>query len=253
MYPAERQREIVRIAQQNEGSVAVGSLADALSVAPETVRRDLAVLERQGVIARRHGGASLVGPVPFEASLARRNQEERAEKERIVQRIIELLPEDGVVLLDSGSLAYLIAEAFPDREQTVVTNNIAALPILRRRTRLTVLALPGRLRPVTQAAVDTWTARRLADLHVDVAVLGANGVTVDAGATTTTPEEAQVKAAMLRTGRRRVLAVTASKLGLTSFCRFADLSDFDAIVTDDRVPDDDAAAISAAGPELVVV
>lgn len=251
MYPAERQSEILRIAHDNGGAVSVTALAEQLDVASETVRRDLDVLERQGRVTRHRGGAALVGRAPFEAALARRLDEDRGEKEAIAERILGMLPDDGVVLLDSGSTTQALAERFPDRELTVVTNNLPTVPELARRSRLTVFALPGRVRPVTQGVADVWTWRRLERLRGDVAVLGANGLTAG-GATTTVPEEAAVKAAMVRAARYRVLAVTSAKMGRESFCHYADLADFDAVVTG-GVPDELAADIRAAGPELFIV
>lgn len=253
MYPAERQAEIIRMAHSQGGILSVTELSDALGVTAETVRRDLSVLERQGLIVREHGGASLVRNTPFELSLTMRQLDEADEKRRIAARVVAELPADGVVLLDSGSMALVIASLIPDKELIVVTNNLPAIPVLLEKRNLTVLALPGRVRNLTQGAVDELTRRRLETLNVDVAILGGNGLTPAHGLTTTIPDEADVKRAMLLAARRRVLAITASKIGRTSFCRFARVDELDVIVTDDRIDAGDIEAFATAGPELVVV
>ncbi|MET0418853.1 MAG: DeoR family transcriptional regulator, partial [Actinoplanes sp.] len=56
MYAEERQQEILRIAR-DVGRVEVAGLADQLNVTSETIRRDLTILERAGVLRRVHGGA----------------------------------------------------------------------------------------------------------------------------------------------------------------------------------------------------
>jgi len=49
------------------GEVSVEALAGRLSVSPATVRRDLAALEKQGLLRRTHGGVTAVSPVAYEA------------------------------------------------------------------------------------------------------------------------------------------------------------------------------------------
>jgi len=76
MYAEERQRTIVNLAMRFD-RVAVTKLAERFDVTTETIRRDLDVLDRRGILRRVHGGAvpaenvrlvetpvaSLVGPV----------------------------------------------------------------------------------------------------------------------------------------------------------------------------------------------
>ncbi|MGO2746788.1 DeoR/GlpR family DNA-binding transcription regulator [Microbacterium sp.] len=235
MYPAERRLAILSEASAGDGRVSVARLSARLGVTYATIRRDLDDLEREGMLRRQHGGARLIRTLPFELSLPDRRTTEGAERARIAKGVVDLLPQDGVVLLDSGALILSVAEAFPaDRDLMIVTNNLPAARLLAGYERLTVLMLPGRVRHLTQASVDEWARARLAGLNVDLAVLGANGVTVD-GVTTTIPAEVAVKQAMIAAATRSVLAVTATKFGTRSFCEFADLSDFDVIVTDDRL------------------
>lgn len=251
MYPAERQSEIVRLAREHDGTVSISDLSERLDVAAETIRRDLSVLERQGLLHRHRGGAILREAEPFEIALGSRNERELDQKRAIGARVVELLPQDGVVMMDSGSTTQVLADMFPDRALTVVTNNIPAIPLLAQRPQLSVFALPGRVRHVTHGAVDLWAWQRLAKLSGDVAIIGANGVTAH-GATTTIPEEAALKAALVKASRFRILAVTSSKLGRESFCRYADLGEFDVVVTDRGAPEDIADDIRATGPELIL-
>jgi len=245
MYPAERQSEIVRLARSGDGSVAISDLTVRLDVAAETIRRDLAVLERQGLVLRRRGGATVRDAQPFELGISTRNSLEAEQKRAISERVVELLPPDGVVLMDSGSTTHALAGVFPNRGLTVVTNNLAAVPRLLERSQLAVHVLPGRVRHVTHGAVDLWAWQRLGKLH------GANGVTAR-GATTTIPEEAALKAAMVAAARFRILAVTSSKLGVESFCRYAGLDEFDVVVTDNGASPEIADEIRAAGPDLIL-
>ena len=71
---------------------------------------------------------------------------------------LEELPEDGVVVLDSGSLTLFCAQAMPkDRALAVVTNNLPAAQYLADYDNLRIFTLPGTIRGLTSAAVDAWT------------------------------------------------------------------------------------------------
>ena len=254
MYPPERQRAITGFLLGAGGRLGVNDIAHRLEVTGETVRRDLDVLERRGVLRRVHGGAQLLRSAPFEQALAARHAEQHAEKERIADAVIGELVEDSIVVLDSGSLTYVIAQRMPrGRALTIVTNSLPAAQILSEHDSITVLVLPGMIRGLTQASVDSWTRQRLETLSVDLAVLGVNGLTPDGGLTTTNAEEAAVKRAMLLAGRKRVLPVISSKLGRDSFCRFAQVGELDKIITDDGAEPDLLAELGAAGPEVVTV
>ena len=72
MYAEERQQEILRRARAT-GRVDVVALAEEFDVTTETIRRDLTMLERAGVLRRVHGGAIPVERLGFEPALAARD------------------------------------------------------------------------------------------------------------------------------------------------------------------------------------
>src|SRR3954471_18010940 len=124
MYAEERQQRILDEARR-AGRVEVAALAELRDVTPETVRRDLTVLERHGVLRRVHGGAIPVERLGFEPTLSVRETVMTEEKERIARAALAELPEAGTILLDAGSTTARLADALPvDRELTVVTHSV---------------------------------------------------------------------------------------------------------------------------------
>lgn len=254
MYPPERRREITRLLMAERGRASVAEISDRLGVTTETVRRDLDVLERHGVLRRIRGGAELIESTPFEQALAARHAEQRREKEAIARRLVDELPEDGVVVLDSGSLTFVVAQVMPrDRSLVVVTNNLPAAQLLSAYENYRVITLPGMVRGLTTAAVDSWTRSRLATLSADVAIVGVNGLTLAQGLTTTNPEEAGAKRAMLMCARRRIVPVVSAKLGRNSFVSFASINEVDLLVTDSGADPDLIKELGSAGPAVAVV
>jgi DeoR family fructose operon transcriptional repressor len=254
MYPPERQRAITDLLLRQDGRRAsVSQISEQLKVTTETVRRDLDVLERRGVLRRIRGGAELMDSTPFEQALAARHAEQFDDKVMIARRVALELPEDGVVVLDSGSLTFVCAQAMPkDRPLVVVTNNLPAAQYLADYDTLRVFTLPGMIRGLTSAAVDSWTSRRLSTLTADLAIIGVNGMTPSHGLTTTNPEEAATKRAMLLAARRRIVPVISGKIGRNSFCSFAAVNEVDLVITDAGANTELVRELAAAGPEVTI-
>jgi DeoR family fructose operon transcriptional repressor len=251
MYAEERQQVILERAR-SKGRVDVTALAEEFTVTTETIRRDLTVLERHGVLRRVHGGAIPVERLGFEPALATRETVMTAEKERIAKAALAELPEEGTILLDAGTTTARLAEILPsDRELTVVTHSVSIAMSLTTRPNLTVMLVGGRLRSRTLASVDAWALQALKDIFVEVAFIASNGVSAERGLTTPDSAEAMVKRAAIACARRAVLLADHTKVGNDYFARFADLSDIDTFITDNGIDSAVANEIGAAGPKVV--
>jgi DeoR family fructose operon transcriptional repressor len=252
MYAAERQQRILADARR-DGRVEVAALAEALDVTPETVRRDLTVLERRGLLRRLHGGAIPVDRLELEPTLATRTGRLADEKRRIASAALAHVPAEGSVILDAGSTTLAVAELLPrDGDLTVLTNSVAAAALLAANPAVTLYLIGGRIRGVTGAAVGEWALNALRDICVDVAFLGTNGFSSARGLTTPDQSEALVKRAMVGAARRRVVLSDSTKSGDDHLHRFADLADIDLLITDTGLDADVAAEIATLGPEVVL-
>jgi DeoR family fructose operon transcriptional repressor len=251
MYAEERQQEILRRARA-DGRVDVVRLADELAVTSETVRRDLTVLERAGVVRRVHGGAIPIERLGFEPALSARDAVLTTEKERIAKAAVAELPDGGAVIIDAGSTTGRLVDALPaDRELTVVVNAPPLATALAMRSNVTVIMLGGRVRGRTLATVDDMALQPLSQLHVDVAFMATNGLSVECGLTTPDPAEASVKRAMIAAARRTVLLADHTKVGNDYLARFGSLAEVDLLVTDAGLDDGVTEELEQAGLRVV--
>ena len=157
----------------------------------------------------------------------------------------------GSVLIDAGSTTAKLVEMFPgDRELTVYTNTMPLAISLLTRPRLTVFTLGGRLRNKTFAEVGDWAVRALAEINVDVAFLGTNGISMARGLTTPDPAEAAVKRLMLGCAAKRVLLADHSKFGVVKGTKHGDLDDIDVLISDTGLTDDQYTQLRTAGIEV---
>ncbi|MBA2316566.1 MAG: DeoR/GlpR transcriptional regulator [Euzebyales bacterium] len=251
MYAVERRHWIVRHSRA-AGRVEVAGVCEELGVAPETVRRDLTALERQGLVRRVHGGAIPVERLGFEGELERRADARRDEKARIASAALVMLENAESVFLDEGSTVQALAEQLhPERPLTVVTAALPTACLLAQRPNVTVLALGGRVRGHTLGVVDHWAVGMLADLVLDLAVTGTNGISLEHGLTCPDTTVAAVKSAGIAASRRTILLTDHTKFGVDSFCRFAGLRDLEAVVSDRAAPERYVRQLRSQGVEVV--
>jgi DeoR family transcriptional regulator, fructose operon transcriptional repressor len=254
MYAEERQQAIASLVIAN-GRASVTELAQAYDVTTETVRRDLAALDKAGVLRRVHGGAVPVRALHLvEAGVGERETTRAEHKDAIAAAAVELLPASGAtILLDAGTTTARIAAHLPtDRELVVVTNSVPVAARLAAVPSVSLQLLGGRVRGITQAAVGEQTLRVLDALRVDIAFVGTNGISVRHGLSTPDSDEAAVKRAMVNSANYVVAVADSTKVGREDFVSFAPLASVDTLITDAEITDADRSQLTEHGVEVVV-
>ena len=189
MYAEERQQAIAGLVTRNR-RVSVSQAAEAFSVTTETVRRDLAILEQQGLVRRVHGVVSADALTMLEPNVPERDRAAAEQKDRIAKAAVAMLPPGGgSIVLDAGTTTGRLAVLPTDRRLTVVTNGVAVAALLTGRAfpQVDVHLLGGRVRAISQATVGASALSALDDIRADVAFLGTNGLHVEHGPQRLTP------------------------------------------------------------------
>lgn len=252
VYPEERQQAIAAQVL-SQGRASVTELALTYDVTTETVRRDLAVLDRAGVLRRVHGGAVPVRALHLvESSVDERQSTRSGHKQAIARAAADFIPQAGAtVLFDAGTTTARLAALLPtDGDLLAVTNSVPIAARLAGSVPLQLLG--GRVRGLTQAAVGEQAVGTLASLRVDIAFIGTNGISVRHGLSTPDPDEAAVKRAMVECANFVVVLADSSKVGREEFVSFAPLNRVDVLVTDSEINGPDKAALTEAGVEVVL-
>ncbi len=254
MYPEERQQAIAATVM-SQGRASVADLAQAYDVTTETVRRDLAVLDRAGLLRRVHGGAVPVRALHLvEPSVDERESTRAGHKHAIASAAAEFIPQSGAtVLFDAGTTTARVAALLPpDRELLIVTNSVPIAARLASLTSVSLQLLGGQVRGLTQATVGERAVGMLESLRVDIAFIGTNGISVRHGLSTPDPGEAAVKRAMVACTNFVVVVADSSKIGREEFVSFAPIDRVDVLVTDSESTPEDRAALTEHGVDVVV-
>ena len=245
MYSEERRRQIASLTAV-EGRVNVTELAARFDVTAETIRRDLAVLDREGVVHRVHGGA-----------VARLRSASGA-KNSIAHAALQFLPEapGGGIFLDAGTTTAAFAELItmqPAAKQwSIVTNSLSIALTLANSGLDEIQLLGGSVRGITQAVVGNAALRTLALMRAEVAFIGTNALTVDHGLSTADSQEAAIKSAMITNARKVVVLCDSTKMGTDYLVSFGSVDDIDVIITDANAPESFVKALRDRNVEVII-
>ncbi len=230
----ERQNEIINILKRKK-NIKVGALAKALYVSEATVRRDLAEMQKLGLIERNHGGAILL-EVSDEISMFVRMNENAKEKETVAAKAIPHIPEFKSVFVDSSSTALALAQRLDLTFKTVVTNNLQSALLLSRIENINLVIPGGNIAPASVSITGSRTSRQLESFHFDL-MLASCAAVKNTGAYEKSLEQSEIKSVAFENSDKRILLADSTKFDKSGAYLFKKLSEFDLIVTD-RLTDD---------------
>jgi DeoR family transcriptional regulator of aga operon len=236
MIPGERHAHIETILQDRH-SVTVNELSEMLDVSSVTIRNDLNHLAELGRLQRTHGGAVVAhnayGP---EFSFETRQQLHSDQKQRIGQRAARLIQPTDVILLDSSTTSFAIAQEIKRNANivdiTVVTTGVRTALALAGASLISTIIIGGIVREISGSATGSLVRNTLNQINIHKAFLGAWGVTIDQGLTETHLLEVELKQYIIAHCDETIAVVDSSKLGRVALASFAGLDEISSLVTD---------------------
>ena len=210
----------------------ITTICAELGVSDDTLRRDLAEMENQGLLTRVHGGA--VQRSDTSVQILERYDTERQSKAHMAEKFVALLRSGDTLLIDGGTSNLAVAKALPrDMELTVFTNSFPIASELFSHIRHRCIFIGGEVDCEGQVTLGISTYRELQNICTDWAVIGVSDLHPTEGAFCIKREEAMIKSAMLECGRKRVIMASSKKLDRARTFKIANLADITHIVTDD--------------------
>ncbi|WP_027941057.1 DeoR/GlpR family DNA-binding transcription regulator [Amycolatopsis taiwanensis] len=251
---AGERQQLIRERVAAEGEVEFAGLATDFGVSEMTIRRDIDVLESEGLVRKVIGGAIAVGKTaepPFEA----RANSEAAGKRHIAEAVVTRLRPRETVLLDSGSTALAVARAIRGKglELTVVTPSILVAVELAVEPGTSVLLAGGLVRAGELSLIGADAIEFYDRYNCDTFVMGVAGVDAKRGFSDYHREESAVKRAAIRAADRLIVAADHTKLGHAHLVNIAPLSAADVLVTDGDPRHEAVTAAADSGVEIVAV
>jgi DeoR/GlpR family transcriptional regulator of sugar metabolism len=242
------------------GSARVSDLTQRLGVSDMTIRRDLEVLARAGLIEKVHGGAVLPGaPSSHEPGFEAKSVLERPEKEAIARAAAALVVPGTAIALSAGTTTFALAHYLLDIPGlTIVTNSMrvanlfeTARPAVQVGADASVV-LTGGVRTPSDALVGPIADLAIRSLHVDLLFLGCHGIDLEAGLTTPNLAEAETNRAFVHAARRVTVVADHTKWAIVGLSSFAGLDEVDTLITDSELHPEARALLAEKIGQLII-
>ncbi len=228
---------------RRSGGVRVSELTDLLGVSDMTVRRDLDVLARDGLIEKVHGGATLASPSSMdEPGFEAKSSRELGEKDAIGQEAARLVRPGTAIALSAGTTTWALARYVSHvRDLTIVTNSVRVADVLQQGPGHPTVILTGGIRTPSDALVGPVADLAIRSLHFDMFFLGCHGMDPQAGLTAPNLAESETNRSFIRVARSIVVVADHTKWRTVGLSSFADLGEVDVLVTDAGFSEEDRA------------
>ena len=225
---------------QLHGKLFTAHACQMFHVSDETIRKDFLYLEKMQILEKIYGGARLRKSDETKPYTARQDEHYLA-KAAIAQRAAQMVPSGGCTIgLDMGTTFSILAGYLAQRSgNLIVTNSNAAIQQLAgSQNRLYVLG--GEYDAASRSFQGENACRALRELSRDIAFIGTGGVRGRDGISTARFADVELKREFIRRSQKRVVLTDSSKFYTASLVEVAAWSELDALVTDSRIPPEDA-------------
>lgn len=244
------QRRHAILALLNEqGEVVVDALAQHFATSEVTIRKDLAELEKNGLLLRRYGGAV---PMPQEL-IGEPAQPISRHKQAIARAAVSLIREHARIIIDSGSTtAAMIPQLGHKPGLVVMTNSLNVANALRDIEHEPVLLMTGGTwDPHSESFQGQVAEQVLRSYDFDQLFIGADGIDLERG-TTTFNELLGLSRVMAEVAREVIVMVESDKVGRRIPNLELPWSSVHTLITDDRLDSQVAEQIRARGVQLIL-
>lgn len=236
----ERDQMILKILEEN-GFTSVHDLCQKLYFSEATIRRSLTTLARKGLIHRTHGGAELLKTFTNAGPFSSRIALNALAKRNIARKASELVADGSIVFLDQSTTAFYLAEALKEKKDlTIVTNNIEIVNLLST-TNCKVYVSGGYLSDEARTCLVGTDAHQIfLKTYADYVFFSTRSLSADGIASDCNREEINVRNAMLKYAKCKILLCDSSKFNTSSGFIQCTLQDLDILISEE-----DAAGIYA--------
>ena len=233
---AVRQKRLLDVVK-DRGAMSIRELCDYLQVSDATVRRDLTLLDRKGLLSRTHGGVVANSIVNFDPPDSTRVRLHEEEKQRIGVAAIEMLEGGETVMIDAGTTALSVAaNAHRKPDCTFVTTSLGVSQILKEQGIERHYLIGGSYLPLNDSFCGSIAVSAIKRLSFDVTFLCVSSIDVQRKSISLGNEiYAQVQQEIIAVSRKNIVIADHSKFRASAFTQTASFEDLDAIITDTNI------------------
>ena len=231
MKVAKREQTIISLLE-SRGEISVNELSTILDVSVSTLRKQLAVMQANGLVIRTYGGVMSVNRVPDE-SFDSKMQKNISEKRRIAEKARSVIKNGSSIALGSGTTIFCLSNLLDDLPKGVIyTNSMQAADYLARCGTLEVHVSGGIIRGRTGTIIGNEVAEYFSNLkEVDYAFIGCDAVDNRGEVYSDNLSVATAEKRLLMSAKHKYIVCDSSKIGKTAVAHITSLRNCDGIIT----------------------
>jgi DeoR family fructose operon transcriptional repressor len=231
MKAAERQLRI-RQMLENRDFIDSETLGRELDASESSVRRDLDILEEEGVLKRVYGGAVSVQAPPNRAfDYAVESVRLSDEKSRIARLTAGLIENGQTVILDGGSTVAAVARELAAKSLHIVTNSLPIAERLESLRNIELTLTGGYLDPRLRVMLGPFCEQMLGAIRADTVIMGIGGIT-EAGLSNNNTLVVGSEQKMIEVASRVIIVADHTKFGRGGMIPVAPLTAAHIVVSD---------------------
>ncbi len=253
MKAAERHQLILK-KLRNEGHIGEEELARFFDVSIRTIRKDLKSLKEQGLFNPLKSGYKKGLPNFIDTPFLGNHELNKEEKRKIAHKAIQFLQEDEAIIMGSGSTILAFAQEIPKNYPLTVLS--AAMDVtleLISKPKIEIVQLGGLVRRRNASVLGPHAVEMMQHFACTKLFLGADGISLEYGLTTSNLMEAHLNSRMIRSVQKTIILADSTKFNRKSFGKICDLEDIDQIITDDKLSKTFIQQLEDKGIEITLV
>lgn len=233
-------------------TVTLEQICEKFQISKSTLRRDLEEIIADGDI-RKSYGVLTAQPAAQQRPFEERYVANAAAKRRIAERAAQLVSDNDIIFIDSGSTTMYMPDYLQDRSNiTIITNNLEVIRRAYPFRNIMVITISGILNRDLDSFAGASAVSVLAGYNINRAFMATAGIARDFSITNSFVAETDLKKMAMARSQRRVLLADAAKFGVLSLCTYCRMEEIDTLVTDRDPPAEYLIRLREAGKELVV-
>ncbi|MEM5607895.1 DeoR/GlpR family DNA-binding transcription regulator [Bacillus toyonensis] len=250
MFTEERREKILELLS-TDGRVIVKDLAERFDMSIDSIRRDLSIMEKDGLLKRTHGGAiELTRVRNLVAEPAKRYSDSSIYEDTIARVAVSYIKEGDSIFIGGASVHNAMLKYLPEVSFTVITNSIEIAGYLREYKNIDTYLIGGKVKP-SGNITDTLASELISRFSIDLYFSTGGGISLQ-GISTATPEVAYFSKRVSEIARRNICLVPHNKLGIDCFIRGESLKEIDIIITDEEASKETVQDFEKQGKQVVI-
>ncbi|MDO4468119.1 MAG: DeoR/GlpR family DNA-binding transcription regulator [Bacillota bacterium] len=231
----QRQTQIVELISKNK-KMSVVELSEKMAVSQVTIRKDLGELEKNGLVVREHGYATIHDSDDINQRLVIQYET----KQKIAQKAADLIQDGETIMIESGSCCALFAQVLAQTKKdiTIITNSAFIAGYVRKIANIRIILLGGSFQNESQVMVGPMVKSCVEMYHVDKLFIGTDGFSKESGFTGNDMMRAEAVQNMAKQASKVFILTDSKKFSQTGLIRLLPSHSIYGVVTDTNIPED---------------